>query len=179
MQIVEYFLLELSLIFRYKLGMSKGSWVYVDSVLCGDWERRINSYDSVLVLQKLDSYVDLSTSQGVCLVSRLLLFWLQGDVIFKFFYRNWIERSKTLGSHSQENKIRYLIGFVFMISFWICFIKRLFGKNTYKPICIHLPLCKDGNPNIGKRKNLNMMVNEWVLVFCCYCCGWGGGCVCI
>jgi hypothetical protein len=36
MQIAEYFLLKLSLIFGYKLGMGKGSWVYADSVLCED-----------------------------------------------------------------------------------------------------------------------------------------------
>jgi hypothetical protein len=74
MQIAKYFLLELSLIFGYKLGMGKGSWVYADSVLCEDWEGGISSYDSVPVLQKLDFCVDLSTSQGVCLVSHLLLF---------------------------------------------------------------------------------------------------------
>jgi hypothetical protein len=74
MQITEYFLLALSLIFRYKLGMGKGLWVYADSILCEDWKGRISSYDFVPVLQKLDFCVDLSTSQGVYLVSRLLLF---------------------------------------------------------------------------------------------------------
>jgi hypothetical protein len=62
-----------------------------DSVLCGNWEGRINSYDFVPVLQKLDSYVDLSTSQGVCLVSRLPLFWLH-----YFKLQSWLSNYITL-----------------------------------------------------------------------------------
>jgi hypothetical protein len=104
MQIVEYFLLELSLIFGYKLGMGKGSWVYADSVLCEDWKGRISSYDSVPVLQKLNFCVDLSTSQGVCLVSRLFLFWLH--LIFMCVK---IQIFKTLGVLSKYIAIDTLI----------------------------------------------------------------------
>jgi len=41
----------------------------IDAVLCEDWEGKIRGCDFVSKLQKFEFCVDLSTCQGVCLVS--------------------------------------------------------------------------------------------------------------
>jgi len=60
---------ELLMIFEYKLGMSKGSWVYAAAILCEDWEGKIRSCDFVSEPQKFELCVGLSTTQGDCFVS--------------------------------------------------------------------------------------------------------------
>ncbi len=71
--------------------------------------------------------------------------------------------AKTLGSHSRENKRRYLVGFVFS-DFLLDFASSnlfLIEKKAFKFICIHLPFCKDGGPSIGGRKKQKKPRQEW------------------
>ncbi len=88
MQIAEYFLLALSLIFGYKLGMGKGSWVYADSIPCEDWEGRISSYDQFQCFRNL-------ISVWICQLVRVFV-WFRAfsffgySICMKKKYKKWI-----------------------------------------------------------------------------------------